>query len=75
MLKINIRESYTEYNSKTWDKWSAEGGIWTLPIFHTPFFLFHPTLLNLTTVCQIYFLFLQFFLLYGFIKSIILKLC
>ena len=31
---MSIKENYTEYNSKTWDKWSAEGDIWTLPISH-----------------------------------------
>lgn len=31
---MSIKENYTEYNSKTWDKWSDEGDIWTLPINH-----------------------------------------
>lgn len=34
---MGIRENYTNFNSKTWDKWSNENDVWTLPITHEAF--------------------------------------
>jgi len=38
---MDIRESYTDFNSKTWNKWSEESDIWTVPISHEKFIEAH----------------------------------
>lgn len=49
---MNIYSSYTDYNSKVWDKWSDEGDTWTIPISQEDFSKVSLGQYHLVLTCQ-----------------------
>jgi SAM-dependent methyltransferase len=49
---MNIRDNYTDFNSKIWDKWSDEGDTWTIPISHEDYIKIFQGKYHLVLTCQ-----------------------